>query len=95
METLDELSPYGENHNAFGWRVPLELHNGNVYVLVFWKGRLMRLDDAPRQLNKKYWDKYRGKTHDIYEWTLLKKVMLKDIEYLDKQFKKEVRKKKG
>ena len=93
LETLDKLSPYKEDSNAFGWRVPFELHNGNVYVLIFWKGRLMKLDDAPNLLKRKYWDKYRGKTHNLYEWTLLKRVILNEVEYLDKKFKKELRKK--
>ncbi len=47
LEKLDKLSPYGKNNRFLGWRVPFELHNGNVYVLIFWKGRLMKLEDAP------------------------------------------------
>jgi len=93
LETLDNLSPYKEDHYAFGWSVPFELHNGDVYVLIFWKGRLMKLEEAPNLLNKKYWDKYRGKTHNLYEWTLLKRVILNEVEYLDKKFKKGLRKK--
>ncbi len=85
---LDSLSPYEQDNHAFGWHVPLELHNGNIYLLVFWKGRLMKLDEAPRQLNKKYYDMYRGKTLREYEWTLLKKLIISQVEYLDKEFKK-------
>jgi len=92
LEILDHLSPYGKESDAFGWRVPIELHNGNVYVLIFWKGKLMKLEDASKQLNKKYWDRYKGKTCNIYEWSLLKKFMLNQIEYLDKQFKIDIRK---
>ena len=66
LEILDNLSPYKEDHYAFGWRAPLELHNGNVYVLVFWKGKLMKLEDAPKILRNKYYDKYRGKTLKEY-----------------------------
>jgi len=94
LERLNKISPYCKEHSYLGWRVPLELHNGNVYILVFWKGKLMRLEDAPNCLNKKYWDKYSGKTLNLYEWTILKKVILKDVEYLDKKFKKELKKKK-
>ena len=43
LEEFDNLSPYKKENSAFGWRVPLELHNGNVYVLIFWKGKLMKL----------------------------------------------------
>ena len=91
---MDDLSPYKKENHAFGWHAPLELHNGNVYLLVFWKGRLMKLEDAPKILNKKYYDKYRGKTIREYEWTLLRKMALNELGYLDKSFKKEQRKTK-
>lgn len=93
LQRFDKLSPYKEENSAFGWRAPLELHNGNVYVLVFWKGRLMKLEDAPNNLNKKYYNSYKGKTLKEYEWTLLKRLILNEVEHLDKQFKKETRKK--
>ena len=66
----------------------MELHNGNVYFLVFWKGRLIRLKDAPKILNKKYYDKYTGKFRREYEWTILKGALLNEITELDKEFKK-------
>ena len=72
-EKFDELSPYKQENSAFGWRVPLELHNGNIYTLVFWKGKLMKLE----------------------EWTLLKKYIENQLAYLDKDFKKELRKLKS
>lgn len=95
LEKLDRLSPCSKDNGFLGRRAPLELHNGHVYVLVFWKGRLMKLEDAPHQLNSKYWDKYRGKTHSLYEWTLLKRLILNEVDYLDKEFKKELKKKSG
>lgn len=79
LKHLGNLSPYGEEPYYMGWDVPFELHNGNVYVLVFWKGRLMRLEDAPDKLNKKYYSAYKGKTLKEYEWTLLKRMMLSNI----------------
>jgi len=91
LDRLDKLSPYIKDNYFLGWRAPFELHNGNAYILIFWKGRLMKIEDAPAQLNKKYWDKYRGKTHNLYEWTILKKLILNEVEYLDKKFKKELR----
>ncbi|MBI4453257.1 hypothetical protein HY636_01305 [Candidatus Woesearchaeota archaeon] len=93
LEQIDKLSPYSIDNKFLGWCVPLELHNGNVCTLIFWKGRLMKLEDAPHILNKRYWDKYGGKTHNLYEWTLLKRLILNEVEYLDKKFKKELRKK--
>src|SRR3989344_455725 len=94
LEILDNLSPYKEDLYAFGWRAPLEVHNGNIYVLVFWKGKLMKLEDAPKILKNKYYDKYRGKTRKEYEWTLLRRMIISEIDYLDKDFKKELKKKK-
>ncbi len=94
LKIVDNLSPYREENHAFGWRVPLELHNGNVNVLVWWMGKLMRLGDAPKELNRKYYNRYTGKTVREYEWTLLKRVVLKEIEYLDRKFKNEIRKNK-
>lgn len=91
LKNLDNLSSYREVPYYMGWTVPLELHNGNVYVLVFWKGRLIKLEDAPNQLNKKYYNTYSGKTMKEYEWTLLKKMMLSNIEYLDKKFKNKIK----
>ena len=41
--------------------MPFELHNGNTYALVFWKGKLMKIEDAPKILNKKYYSKYQGR----------------------------------
>ena len=93
LEVLSKLSPYGKDNSYLGWKVPLELHNGNVYALVFWKGALLKLEDVPQRLNKKYYDKYRGKYRQEYEWTILKTVMLREIEYLDEEFRKEIRKK--
>ena len=94
LAELDSLSPYGDKNSCAGWHVPFELHNGNVYSLVFWKGRLMKLEDAPKILNKKYYNKYRGKEVNEYEWTVLKKYMLAEIQRLDKEFKKLLQKKK-
>lgn len=91
LEALDKLSPFGSNTHYKGWTSPMELHNGNVYVLVFWKGRLMRLEDAPKSLNNKYYNKYRGKTIREYEWTLLRRLILNEVAYLDKEFKKIIR----
>ena len=93
LDKLNKITPYDKEPYYLGWSVPLELHNGNVYVLVFWKGKLMKLEEAPKILNKKYYDKYGGKTLREYEWTLLKNLMLREVNYLDKEFKKKLRKK--
>ncbi len=94
LEKIDSLSPYGGTQSHAGWSVPFELHNGNVYALVFWKGRLMKIEDAPKVLNKKYYSKHSGKEVNEYEWTVLKKYMLAEIQRLDKEFKKSLRKNK-
>jgi len=88
LKELDKLSPYKENSYYRGWSAPFELHNGNIYILIFWKGRLMKLEEAPKILNKKYYDKYSGKTIRVYEWTLFKRLILNEINRLDKGFKK-------
>ena len=95
LEELNNTTPYDDKPYKGGWLVPLELHNGNVNVLVFWKGRLMKIEDAPKVLNKKYYDKYRSKKLNEYEWTILKKHLLAKIEHLDKEFKKARRKNKN
>ena len=94
IEVLSKLHPFGDNNHK-GWRVPVELHNGNIYILVFWRGRLMRLDDAPAILNHKYYDKYSGKKINEYEWTLLRKLILNEVDNLDREFKKSVKKAKS
>ena len=53
----------------------------------------MKIEDAHKVLNKKYYSKYLGKEVNEYEWTVLKKFMLAEIQRLDKEFKKSVRKK--
>ena len=93
LKKIDKLSSYSSENNYNGWRTPMELHNGNVHTLVWWKGRLMRLEDAPKALCNKYYDKYKGKTLPLYEWTLLKGIALKEIKGLDKEFRKIVRRK--
>lgn len=92
---LNSLSPYVDSPYYAGWQVPLELHNGNVYVLVFWKGRLMKIEKAPKVLTKKYYSKHLGKEVKEYEWTVLKKYMLAEIERLDKEFRKSLRNNKA
>ena len=94
LNKFDSLSPYKEDNSLYGWNVPMELHNGNVYFLVFWKGRLLKLNDAPKTLDRKYYDKYTGKTRKEYQWTILKGALLNEINYLDKEFKKSLRKKR-
>ena len=94
LEKLNNLSPYADETHFAGWHAPLELHNGNVYILVFWKGRLMKIEDAPKILSKKYCSKHLGKEVNEYEWTVLKKYMLAEIQRLDKEFKKSMRKNK-
>ena len=88
LEKLNNLSPYVETPYYAGWQASLELHNCNVYVLVFWKGRLMKIEEAPKVLSKKYYSKHLGKEVNEYEWTVLKKYMLAEIQRLDKEFKK-------
>ena len=95
LEKLDSLSPYDETQHQAGWSVPFELHNGNTYALVFWKGRLMKIEDAPKVLNKKYYSKYQGKEVNEYEWTVLKRYIMAEVERLDKEFKKSLRKNKA
>jgi hypothetical protein len=96
LKELDELSPWGGDKSHYrGWRVEMELHNGNIDLLVWWKGRLMRLEDAPRLLDDKFYNKYTGKRENIYEWTLLKRSIERDLDCLDKEFKRHIRKKRG
>ena len=94
LDKIDNLSPYKEDSFAFEWSTPLELHNRDIYPLVFWKGRLMRLEDAPNKLNKKYYNRLNGKYINEYEWTVLKRFLLYKITRLDKEFKKSLRNKK-
>ena len=88
---FDKLSPYGETIFFKGWSVPLELHNGNVYVLIFWKGKLLRLERAPSVLNKKLYDRFLGKERNIYEWTVLRKVIEGNVKAADEDFHKQIR----
>ena len=92
LKELNNLSPYDDKPYKGGWMVPLELHNGNVNALVFWKGRLMKFEDAPKALRKKYYSKHLGKEVKEYEWTVFKKYILAEVERLDKEFKKSLRK---
>lgn len=94
LKKIDKLSPYSTENNFNGWRTPIELHNGNIHLLVWWKGRLMLLEDAPKKLSNKYYDKYSGKTLCLYEWTLLKGIVLKELNELDMEFRKMVKGKK-
>jgi len=55
----------------------------------------MKIEEAPKVLNEKYYDKYQGKKLKEYEWTILKKYLLIEIERLDKEFKKAQRRSKA
>ena len=94
LAELNSTTPYDDKPYKGGWLVPLELHNGNVNALVFWKGRLMKIENAPNVLNKKYYDTRRGKKLNEFEWTVLRRYLLAEIEQLDKEFKKAQRKSK-
>lgn len=89
---IDELSPY-KNDFAFGWHAPLELHNGNVYALIFWKGWLMKLEQAPKNLTKKCYNRFTGRHTNKYEWTALKNFLIAEINRLDKEFKRSLKNK--
>ena len=80
LEKIDSLSPYGGTQSHSGWSVPFE--------------RLMKIEDVLKVLNKKYYSKHSGKEVNEYEWTVLKKYMLAEIQRLDKEFKKSLRKDK-
>lgn len=94
LAELNNVTPYDDKPYKGGWLVPLELHNGNVYALVFWKGKIMKIEDAPTALNKKYYSKYKGKEVNEYEWTVLKKYILAEVQRMDKEFKKSLRENK-
>lgn len=94
VANFDKLSPYGKNNHYLGWTTPCELHNGNVYLLVFWQGKLMRLEQAAEALKNKYYNKYDGKTLRKYEWTVLKSYILREVEHLDSIFRRSLRKRK-
>lgn len=90
LNRIDELSPYKEDF-ALGWHAPLELHNRNVCPLIFWKGILMRLEEAPRNLIRKCYNRFTGKHRNEYEWTALKKFLISKINRLDEEFKKSLK----
>jgi len=95
LEKIDSLSPWKQEiESVRGWNAPLELHNGNAHILVWWYGRLMRIEDAPKQLSRKYYHKYSGKTLNVYEWTVLRKYCQNLLKQLDKEFKRLKRKSK-
>jgi len=56
--------------------------------LISWNGRLIKIEEAPKVLNKKYYDRFRHKEVKKYEWTILKKYILAEVQRLDKVFKK-------
>ena len=51
----------------------------------------MKMEEATNILNKKYYHKYTGKTLNLYEWTILKCLIQKEVTYLDKKFKNAIR----
>ena len=54
LNKLGKLSPFSKEEQFYrGWKAAYELHNGNVYVLVFWKGRLMKLEEGAKNSEQK------------------------------------------
>lgn len=93
LEKIDKLSPWSkEKESVQGWSILMELHNGNIEPLIWWKGRLLRLRDAPSVLTKKYYSKYDGKYLRSSEWTIFKKYLEGQLMQLDKEFKRLKRK---
>ncbi len=89
LEKIDKLSPWkAEKESVHGWSVLMELHNGNYNPLIWWYGRLMYLRDAPKLLKEKYYNKYTGKYTRESAWTLLKVVLQRELEELDKEYKR-------
>lgn len=93
LQSLDNAKGWKEQTNLpAGWSVPIEVHNRNAHVLVWWYGKLIRLSEAPALLNQKYYSRWAGKRLNEYEWTVLKNACQKKLEELDKQFRKTLRK---
>jgi hypothetical protein len=51
----------------------------------------MKIDEAPLVLDKKYYSRHRCKEVNEYEWTILRKYALAEIQRLDREFKKPLR----
>ena len=96
LKEMARLSPWGDGKDRgyHGWSAPLELHNGNAHILVWWYGRLMRLEKAPENLTEKYYSRFRGKRINEYEWTVFKKFAIAELERLDKEFRSRIRRAK-
>jgi len=95
LKKLDELKSWGDKNRYYGaWTVPLELHNGNAHILLWWYGRLMRLEEAPKLLTGKYFSRFKGKRINAYEWTVFKQYAIRELNELDKEFKRRIRRSK-
>jgi len=89
LRKIDGLSPWKDEKEVVGgWSVIMELHNGDVIPLVWWRGRLFRLRDAPSILTERHYNRYTGKFTPAAEWTLLKRYLEAELERLDKEYKR-------
>jgi len=94
LEKLDKVSPWaGEQNLPYGWTAPLELHNSDIHILLWWKGMLIRLENAPEQeiLHRKFWNRYKGKTENRSEWSIIKIALRYRIEEAERNYRKKHR----
>lgn len=90
LKKIDEMSPWGEKleERVGGWSILMELHNGNIHPLIWWYGRLLRLEDAPKMLTGKHYNKYVGKDMRASSWALLRRYLEYELKRLDKEYRR-------
>ncbi len=94
LEKLDKASPYSKNQDLpAGWSLPLELHNSDIHILVWWHGMLMRFEKAPEQelLHRKFWNRYRGKIENRSEWTIVLRILRYCLHVAERNYRKKHR----
>lgn len=94
LERLDNASPWSRDPILpGGWEAPLELHNSDIHILVWWKGMMMRLEKAPEQeiLHRKFWNRYKGKTQNRSEWSIIRRALNYRMEEAERTYLKKHR----
>lgn len=99
LEAIDTMSAYASEEQKQenlpgGWNCPLELHNRNIEVLLWYEGRLMRLHEAPPRLLDFFYNSWKGKTEKRTKWSVARRMLKMDIERAEEAFRRAQRAKR-
>jgi len=98
LGAIDSISAYSSEEEKRkllpgGWYCPLEVHNSDIEVLLWYRGRLFRLMDAPENLLDFFYNKWKGKVEKRTKWSVARMLLKIQLAEAERRYEKALRKK--